>query len=125
MLIASVSAKLFTLRFIVPTVLDWFFWLLSMIAGLQEGVKIAVTDNELRNQANQRKYQSNSGDNDAVEACERLLRELPTPASLAVSFCLLSTLNISHVLLPFALLLDSYTITLRKPYVPKENTCGN
>jgi hypothetical protein len=51
---------------------------------MQEGIKIAVTDNELRNQANQRKYQGNSGDNDAAEACERLLRELPTPASLAV-----------------------------------------
>ena len=57
---------------------------LTIIAGMQEGVKIAVTDNELRNQANQRKYQANSGDNDAAEACERLLRELPTPASLAV-----------------------------------------
>ncbi|KAG0581190.1 hypothetical protein KC19_4G230900 [Ceratodon purpureus] len=49
----------------------------------KEGVKIAVTDNELRSQANQRKYQTSSGDNDAAEACERLLRELPTPASLA------------------------------------------
>lgn len=48
----------------------------------KEGVKIAVTDNELRNQANQRKF-AGSGDNDAAEACDRILRELPTPASLA------------------------------------------
>ena len=51
-----------------------------------ERIKIVVTDNELRNQANQRKYQANSGDNEAAEACEILLRELPTPASLAVIF---------------------------------------
>lgn len=51
---------------------------------MQEGVKIAVTDNELRNQVNQRKY-AGSGDNDAAEACDRILRELPTPASLAVT----------------------------------------
>ena len=52
---------------------------------MQEGIKIAVTDNELRNQSNQRKYHASSGDNGAAEACERLLRELPTPASLAVT----------------------------------------
>jgi len=97
-LIASVSVTLFSHGFqsnVVPCFrcsvcmicklsLD-FFQFLSIKVGTQEGVKIAVTDNELRNQSNQRKYHASSGDNDTVEACERLLRELPTPASLAVT----------------------------------------
>lgn len=58
----------------------------------QEGVKIAVTDNELRNRSNSHK---SSGDNDAAATCERILRELPAPASLAVtSTCYLLTLKL-------------------------------
>lgn len=47
----------------------------------KEGIKIAVTDNEPRSA--QQKNSLSSEDNDAAEACEVILRELPTPASLA------------------------------------------
>lgn len=48
----------------------------------KEGIKIATSDNELRSGGQQKGY-LNSEDNDVVEACEALARELPTPASLA------------------------------------------
>jgi ubiquitin-activating enzyme E1 len=50
---------------------------------LQEGVKIAVTDNELRNTGSQqRRGRLSSEDTDAADACEQILQELPTPATL-------------------------------------------
>lgn len=48
-------------------------------------MKIAVTDNELRNQPSQQRRGRHAEDTEAAESCERLLRELPTPATLAVS----------------------------------------
>lgn len=50
----------------------------------QEGIKIATSDTELRS-GGQQKSLFNSEDNDAVERCEALMQELPTPATLAVS----------------------------------------
>lgn len=49
----------------------------------KEGVKIAVTDNELRNQPSQQRRGRHAEDTEAAESCERILRELPTPATLA------------------------------------------
>ncbi|KAG6558134.1 hypothetical protein Mapa_000315 [Marchantia paleacea] len=49
----------------------------------KEGVKIAVSDSEYRNMGSQRGMRPGSEDSAAVEACEALLQELPTPATLA------------------------------------------
>lgn len=48
----------------------------------KEGIKIATSDTELRS-GGQQKSLFNSEDNDAVERCEALMQELPTPATLA------------------------------------------
>jgi hypothetical protein len=57
-----------------------------VVCPLQEGVKIAVTDNELRNTGSQqRRGRLSSEDTDAADACEQILQELPTPATLVVS----------------------------------------
>lgn len=62
-----------------------FLWLI-VVCPLQEGVKIAVTDNELRNTGSQqRRGRLSSEDTDAADACEQILQELPTPATLVVS----------------------------------------
>ncbi|KAL2631033.1 hypothetical protein R1flu_015719 [Riccia fluitans] len=49
----------------------------------KEGVKIALSDNEYRNMGNQRNMRHGAEDTAAVDACEKLLQELPTPATLA------------------------------------------
>ncbi|KAJ7561520.1 hypothetical protein O6H91_03G031500 [Diphasiastrum complanatum] len=48
----------------------------------KEGVKIAISDNELRGSTQRRGYHS-ADDNDAIDTCAALLKELPTPATLA------------------------------------------
>ncbi|KAI5067456.1 hypothetical protein GOP47_0017984 [Adiantum capillus-veneris] len=48
----------------------------------KEGIKIATSDGDLRSGGQQKSFLS-SEDNDAVERCDVLMQELPTPASLA------------------------------------------
>ncbi|KAL3688917.1 hypothetical protein R1sor_015226 [Riccia sorocarpa] len=49
----------------------------------KEGVKIAVSDSEYRSMGDQRNMRRGGEDTAAVEACEAILQELPTPATLA------------------------------------------
>lgn len=64
---------------------------------MQEGVKIAVTDNELRSQGGQqRRGRLSTEDTDAADACESILHELPTPATLAVNPSILLLCSILH-----------------------------
>ncbi|CAM6094398.1 unnamed protein product [Calypogeia fissa] len=48
-----------------------------------EGVKIAVSDNDLRSMGSQRGPGISGEDSSAADACEAILQELPTPATLA------------------------------------------
>lgn len=48
----------------------------------KEGIKIATSDSDLRSGGHQKSFM-NSEDNDAIEKCDALTQELPTPASLA------------------------------------------
>lgn len=67
---------------------------------LQEGVRIAISDNELRSVGSDGPPQVVGVDGPAVDACEVILQELPTPTTLAVRKSRFFPCRSLHVIVP-------------------------